>query len=223
MKKQSNQILVLLKYLSKAEGTQIHFNKGEKDITSMYGVYKYSNPKAKIFKEIQKLAIKLDLHYDSRNWQEDDLIKINNFINKDEKLVSNFILLAAEFYETYLIKARLDMFHKDSVVAMFSMFVNSRRLAWKSVQYAINTMFKNGFIDYETLKEDSKVGNKTMLGLEKCLYVCNHKKHLGLLFESYMLLGMSAEYSYLIKKNPKKYNRFSTGWDNRLKELQQRR
>ena len=213
----------LLKYLSSAEGTQIHFNKGEKDITSMYGVYKYSNPKAKIFEEIQKLAIKLDLPYDSRNWKEKDLNKINNFINQDKILVDKFISLSAEFYEEYLKKARLNMFHKDSVVAMFSMFVNSRRLAWKSVQYAINTMNQNGFIEYEKIAEDSKVGSKTLKGLEKCLYICKARENMGLLFESYMLLGMSAEYSYLIKKNPKKYNRFSTGWDNRLKKLQQRR
>ena len=55
------------------------------------------------------------------------------------------------------------------------------------------------------------------------IYACKTVRNVGLLFESYMLLGMSAEYSILIKERPDKYNRFSTGWDNRLKKLQQSR
>ena len=40
---------VIMDYLAIAEGTTVHFNKGEDTITSPYGIYKASFPNAKIF------------------------------------------------------------------------------------------------------------------------------------------------------------------------------
>lgn len=219
----TKQMHTLIKYLADAEGTQIHYNNREHDITSMYGIYRHANPDAKIFEEIDYLAFKLGIKEKSCKWLKKDLDLINNYINKDKALVDKFILLAVEFYENYYKRARLDVFHPDCVVAMASMYANSQKLSWRAVQYAINTMNSNGFIEYKTISEDGKAGNNTLRGLEKCLYACNTVKNTGLLFESYMLLGMCAEYSKLVKANPNKYLRFSIGWDNRMKKLQRRK
>jgi len=219
----TKQMYTLMEYLAQAEGTIIHYNSMEHDITSMYGIYRHAHPSAAIFKEIDYLTFKLGIKEESCNWQEKDLDFINNYINKDEKLNDKFLGLAIDFYKDYLRLARLEMFHKDCVIAMFSMYTNSPKLAWKSVQYAINTMNRNGFVDYKRTTEDGIFGSNTQKGLDKCLYACNTRENVGLLFESYMLLGMCAEYSLLIKSNPEKYMIYSIGWDNRMKELQGRR
>lgn len=221
--KLSSQMQTLLRYLANAEGTKIHKLDGEKDITSMYGIYRYQNPQAEIFKKIDSLALELGIKTASTEWGDMELEYINNHISRSKDLVDEFIYLAGSFYENYYQKIRLDLFHEDCVVAIASMYANSRRLSIKALQYAINTMNKNGFIEYKTLLEDGKLGSNTLKGLEACLYACKTVRNVGLLFESYMLLGMSAEYSILIKEKPDKYNRFSTGWDNRLKKLQQSR
>lgn len=219
----TQQFQTLMKYLAKAEGTDIHYNDKEHDITAMYGIYRHAHSKAKIFEEIDYLAYKLGIRQKSYNWQKKELDTINNFINKDEELVKKFLNLAIEFYKSYLRLARLEMFHKDCIVAMASMYTNSPKLAWRSVQYAINTMQNMNFINYKNIAEDGIAGQNTINGLEKCLYACNTKENLGLLFESYMLLGMCTEYSKLIKSNPNKYMKYSFGWDNRMKELQRKR
>ncbi len=213
----------ILEYLAITEGTVIHFNKKESDITSMFGIYKVSHPGAHIFSKINSLARLLGIKKTSNNWNKEDLNKINTFIKESHSLDLEFYNLAASFYEDYLKGARLNMFHKDCKVAMYSMYVNSPRLAWKSVQFAINCMNSNELINHYKLKEDGRPGRKTKSGLKKALRVCNENPFLGLLFESDMLMGMACNYSILIKKNPNKYIVNSTGWDNRLKDLMRKR
>lgn len=219
----SDQMKALLTYLAKAEGVLIHRLDGEKDITSMYGIYRYQNPKANIFKKIDSIALELGIKIPSSSWTKKELDLINDHIQNSKNLVNELFLLVVEFYEDYYSSIKLNLFHEDCVVAIASMFANSRRLSIKAVQYAVNTMNLNGFVELnKNLLEDGKLGDKTLKALESCLYACKTGKNVGLLFESYMLLGMSAEYSILIKGDSR-YLRFSTGWDNRLKKLQQSR
>ena len=46
----------LMDYLAEAESDKIHYNVGEKDITTMYGIYRVQHPKAAIFKRIDEVA-----------------------------------------------------------------------------------------------------------------------------------------------------------------------
>lgn len=219
----SDQMKALLTYLAKAEGVLIHRLDGEKDITSMYGIYKFQNPQANIFKKIDSIALELGIKIPSSSWSKKELDLINDHIQNNKDLINTLFLLVVEFYEDYYSYIRLDLFHEDCVVAVASMFANSRRLSIKAIQYGINTMNQNGFIELnKNLLEDGKLGEKTLKALEVCLYACKTAANVGLLFESYMLLGMSAEYSILIKGDSR-YLPFSTGWDNRLKKLQQTR
>lgn len=219
----SDQMKALLTYLSKAEGVLIHKLDGEKDITSMYGIYRFQNPQANIFKKIDSIALELGIRIPSSSWSKKELDLINDHIQSSKDLINTLFLLVVEFYEDYYSSIRLDLFHEDCVVAVASMFANSRRLSIKAIQYGINTMNQNGFIELnKNLLEDGKLGEKTLKALEVCLYACKTAANVGLLFESYMLLGMSAEYSILIKGDSR-YLPFSTGWDNRLKKLQQTR
>lgn len=219
----SDQMKALLTYLAKAEGVLIHRLDGEKDITSMYGIYRFQNPQANIFKKIDSIALELGIRIPSSSWSKKELDLINDHIQNSKDLINTLFLLVVEFYEDYYSSIRLDLFHEDCVVAVASMFANSRRLSIKAIQYGINTMNYNGFIELnKNLLEDGKLGEKTLKALEVCLYACKTAANVGLLFESYMLLGMSAEYSILIKEESR-YLPFSTGWDNRLKKLQQTR
>lgn len=216
----SNQMEVIIDYLAEAEGIEVHLNKGELDITSMYGIYRFANPHAKIFKELDYLAYKLGIRSKSKDWKHEDLHLLNNYIALSPKYTQLFRDLAIEFYKSYYRGAKLDLFHEDCVIAMASMYANSNKLSWKSVQYAINTMASNNLIEYHRIAEDGKVGSQTMEGLKMCKIACDSLDFVGLLFESFMLLGMTAEYSKLVKANPDKYLRFSIGWDNRMKKLQ---
>lgn len=219
----SDQMKALLTYLAKAEGVLIHKLDGEKDITSMYGIYRFQNPQANIFKKIDSIALELGIKIPSSSWSKKELDLINDHIQNNKDLINTLFLLVVEFYEDYYSYIRLDLFHEDCVVAVASMFANSRRLSIKAIQYGINTMNQNGFIELnKNLLEDGKLGEKTLKALEVCLYACKTAVNVSLLFESYMLLGMSAEYSILIKEDSR-YLHFSTGWDNRLKKLQQTR
>jgi len=219
----TNQMNKLMEYLAKAEGTNIHYNDKELDITAMYGIYRHSNPSAKIFEEIDYLAFTLGIKEKSYNWLDSHIETINKYINKRDELISKFIELAAEFYEQFYNRARLSMFHSDCVLAVASMYTTSPKLCWKSIQYGINTMNSNGIIYYKKIAVDGVAGEETIKGLNKCLYECNTRKNISLLFESYMLLGMTTEYSKLVKLNPKKYMEYSIGWDNRMKKLQENR
>jgi len=218
----TTQMRALLQYLAKAETTTIHRHEKETDITAMYGIYKAQNPSAKIFKRLDEIAAKIKLPLKSKDWTEQDINAINSYI-EDNQLENEFTELAALFYEQYFKGAKLNEFHKDCTVAMFSMYTHSQKGAWNAVQIAINMMVSNGFINYKTIGEDGDYGTETKTGLEKCLIVCRCKVNLGLLFESYMLFGMATYYSRLIKINPEKYIENSNGWDNRLRQLMETR
>lgn len=221
--KTNENLSKLMDRLAEDESTEIHRNSKESDITTMYGIYRSIHPRAKIFKEIDKLADSLDLPSSSKDWNKEDINTINTFINSSSSLTQKFYLLAENFYRAFFRYARLHLFPKDCVIAMASMYANSPRLAWESVQFAVNCMSKNKLTTVNKISVDGGFGNQTKRAMIKTLETIQSSKHLGLLFESYMLMGMAARYSILIKRDPDKYMPSSTGWDNRLIDLMESR
>lgn len=212
-------IQLVMEQLEKDEGITIHKNTGELDITSMYGIYKHRHPKANIFKEIDNIARTFNLSKHSNNWSKADLEIINTYINTNRDRKQKFYNLALEFYNQYYKRARLELFPKDCVIAMGSMYANSKVMAWKSVQFAINTMISNKLVDHDKLICDGFYGSNTKQALLKCTEEIKKDESLALLFESYMIMGMAVNYARLVKRNSNRYLRFLIGWNNRLIRL----
>ena len=209
----------LLEYLGKAEGIEIHRNPTETDITTMFGIYRAVHPTAEVFILIDTIAKKIGISIDSTKWGTDELNQINSFINSNSEVKENVTDFIIAFYDDYLKNAHLELFHENCIVSMFSMFVNSPLLAWKSVQFAINTFISQGMIDNFPLVEDGSFGEKTKIASEKINEVIKKDYSSSLIFESNMLFAMSINYASLAKSNPDKYLPSLVGWGNRLKIL----
>ena len=215
----NTRLLKILDYLASAEGLEIHRNAKERDITSMYGIYRFEHPTATIFKKIDRIALVLGISAPSQYWEDEDLQTINNYIGSHSILKSDLRKLASIFYQEFYQGAHLNLFPMDCVIAVTSMFTNSPLRAWKSIQFAINCFSTNNLVKNNILVVDGIYGSNTEVALKNIYIFCHNNKYTGLLFEADMLLNMSSEYSLLIKQNPDKYIRYSTGWDNRLKKL----
>ena len=199
----------LMKYLGKAEGTTLHYNTSESDITTAYGIYRVAHPDAEIFKYIDRVADNIGITTKSKDWTTAEIDSIG--IVLDDK---NVLKLAEEFYTKFTLKAKLNEFPKEAQVAMFSMYTNSPKLAWKATQSAINKFESNELIDYKQQLVDGYPGETTYDGLELCTAANN-----GSLFEAYMLLEMNRQYGKLAVSNPDKYLQYLNGWNNRMEAL----
>ena len=204
----------LLEYLAKAEGTELHYNEGEVDITAPYGIYRKPYPNANIFKYIDGVARSLGIEVPSREWTEEEVLLIDNAL--DMQKINE---LAMEFYIGYAKGARLDMLPAESQVAMFSLYTNSPKLAWKAVQSALNKFVKNGWLEFRLQAVDGAYGKSTEEGLQELLKIAESNSGYGYIFEAYMLLEMSQEYAKLAVSNPDKYLKYLNGWNNRVEAL----
>ena len=206
-------MIKLLNYLSEAEGTEIHYLKGEKDITAPYGIYKYSHPKAEIFNYIRKIALTIGIVRESSSWSKVEISKVNKAIDKD--IIKK---LAEHFYKEYLKDAHLDLFPDLCKIAMFSMFTNSRKKAWKAVQQSLIDIKKTGSMPFEEPLStiDGAYGRKTRIALSVVKY---YNGFAPLYFEALLLSNMKTQYIKLAVKNPDKYLGFLKGWDNRMNAL----
>lgn len=203
----------ILEYLYKAEGTEIHYNSTEEDITSPGGIYRLEHPNAEIFEYIDYVAGELDIQKPSSEFSDDEIAMINSKL--DRPTVDRLVL---QFYNEFNKGAHLDMFTENIQLAMFSLYTNSPLNAWKSVQSAINKFVSNGIISYKLQNVDGYPGSVTFDGLEAVKDVADGTV-LELLFESYMLLEMSKIYAKLAVSNPSKYIKYLNGWNNRLEVL----
>lgn len=210
--------MTLLGYIYKAEGKTVHYNSTETDITAPGGIYRKAQPNAKIFEYIDIIAKELSLPKNSQNWDKKHIEVINNEI-LSEKHSSNIDAAVKEFYIDFNKGAHLTKFTKRVQVAMFSLYANSPKNAWKSVQSAINKFHQNGLINYKVQVVDGAPGKTTFDGLEKVKEICIKRTSTELLFESYMLLEMSQQYAILAVKNPGKYLIYLNGWNNRMENL----
>lgn len=208
----------LMNYLAKAEGTEIHRNSTESDITTGYGIYRAEHPKALIFEEIDIIASHLYLDSNSKNWSKSDLALLNKHIHQNN-LQDKLKDLATDFYKDYMSDIKIDSFPPACQVAVFSMYTNGPLLAVKSIQDSINTMNSNGFIDYIEQSVDGVIGSKTLNGIIEVSKISEKDDTFSYLFEQIMLLNMSRQYSRLAVAKPDKYLKYLNGWENRLQYL----
>jgi len=205
---------ILLDYLAKAEGTIVHRNATETDITAPYGIYKTQHPEAQIFKAIDEDANKIGLNSDSTTWVQDDLDKLNESLDS-----SKMEQLAGIFYDTFLKDAHMILYPLECVITRFSLYVNSPKLANEVTQEAINLFIQNKFIKHNILVVDGAIGLNTNNALREVYNLSLRDNAWGYLFESYMLLMMSKNYAKLAASNQQKYLRYLNGWNNRLYTL----
>jgi len=195
-------INIILDHLAKAEGTEVHYNKGEKDITAPYGIYKYRNKTATIFKHIDTAATLCGIFKQSRNFVQSDIDAINTIL--DDKDMRE---LAKEFYIDYFKGAHLDSYPEECVVAYADMFTNSPKMAMKSVQEALIKLDHNPIDNFNALSTvDGKYGTKT----REALLILKYGKQ-GLLLKSFMISAMKSNYVKLATGNPTKYLKYLKG------------
>ena len=193
----------VLDYLNVAEGSTLHYNSGELDITAPYGIYRHAHPDAKIFKYIDEVALTIGITSASSHWTNAVVTSVDNRL--DSAMIRE---LACEFYEDYLSGAHLELFPEECKVAMMSMYTNSPKLAWKAVQrtlIALNKSGKLGVRPEQLSKVDGSFGSKTSVALKLV------KEQVDPMYlETMMLFKMLCEYVEL--GNAKYLN----GWKNRM-------
>lgn len=211
-----NNLNPLLDYLAVAEGLTVHYNKGETDITSPYGVYRADHPTADIFQLIDAAATKVGVPLNSKGWTSVQLNLVNNELAKYKSEVREF---AKVFYQEFLKGAMVDFFPSECVIAMFSMYTNSPANAVKAVQDSLLELKAVGLVQFsgELSVVDGKVGKKTMQALTDIVKQDN--QFLNYWLESLMLSNMKSIYIKLALANPENM-KFLKGWDNRMDILQ---
>ncbi len=128
-------------------------------------------------------------------------------------------ILASSFYDDYLQDADLGAYPQKAIIARFSLYTNSPKLANKAAQEAINNFTSNKLIDSDILTVDGDAGANTKKALRLVFDACERDDNLGLLFESYMLLSMSKNYAKLAVLDSNRYLTYLNGWNNRLDAL----
>jgi hypothetical protein len=210
----------ILDYLGKAEGLTIHKNKGEKDITSPYGVYKYAHRDAKIFDYIDQLLLEHSIHRETHELLHSDYDILNATIERAPEVAAEMRRLASEFYDEYFSKIYLDLIPQEAQLTFLSVYTTSQYGGQKSVQAAINDLISNKEINNPKLSEDGVFGAKTKQALEK-VYAKAQKEnqYFGLWFEEKILRHTVMYYDKLAIEDPGEYKRFYKGWRNRLEAL----
>ena len=214
-----NNLDDLLDYLAVAEGKEVHYNEGEVNITTAYGIYRASHPKADIFTLIDAVATKVGVSLDSSKWGKAQMGLVNKELAKYQTEVREF---ARVFYSEFLKGAMIDFFPSECVMAMFSMYTNSPSNAVKSVQDSLLELKAVGLVSFsgELSVVDGQVGKKTMQALADIVKQDN--QFLNYWLESLMLSNMKSIYIKLALANPDNL-KFLKGWDNRMDILQSMR
>lgn len=202
----------LIEYLEKAEGKVFHYNRGESDLTSPLGVYKHAWPKAEIWNYVDSITTDLNLPEDTSDYDAEDVEVLNSKMN-----YGKVIELVSDFYDDYLKSAHLELFPSACQVTVFSLYVNSPRNMWRSVQQALNQFHLNHFIEFKVQTVDGLYGGSTKAGLE---LIKGEDIMQGYLFEAYILSNMKTQYAKLVAKNPDKFLKYLNGWNNRMNVLQ---
>nr|DAX81678.1 MAG TPA: hypothetical protein [Bacteriophage sp.] len=208
----------LMNYLEKAEGTTVHRNSTESDITSPYGIYKSAHPTAQIFTFIDQIAKEAGIFKSSQQWTQNDLNLINQNIQRTNKL-PQIRSLAESFYDKYTQGLPLDKIPELCQVTVFSLYTNSSLNASKAIQMACNSFIKNYSLQIASLVEDGALGRSSISALENINRCIGINTDRALYFETLILLHMSKLYATLAVANPDKYLIYLKGWNNRLETL----
>jgi len=189
----------IMGYLGAYEGLIVHWNKGETDITTPYGVYGKSFPNSKPILYVQKLAVKHTGHkITKRNLRR--IALLNSRITRSEKLkIKN---LCWEFYlENFMDKRVIPLLDAKSNLSYFSCSVNGGRgRGAKVLQQAVS------------VKPDGEIGNVTLRAIRTA-------KRRNVDINKGILDAMLRFYKYLIRINPIKFRRFRKGWFARIAGL----
>lgn len=207
-------INIILEELKKVEGDILHYNNGEDDITAPYGILRSEHPEASIFKYIDIVAEENGFTDESKLWNKEVIKVINDMLDKD--VIKDLVI---EFYKEFLLKVNLHKFTEHNLIAAVSLYTNSPRRMWKSVQSTINKFNSNTWIDYEKQLVDGYYGKNTSDGLDLIGNIVEENDIYGYLFEALMVSHMQLEYAKLVVSNPDKYLEFLNGWNNRVTSL----
>lgn len=205
----------LYEHLQVAEGTKIHRNTRESDITTMCGIYRTEHPNAVIFTVIDNFAKMAQVYSPSSHWTDEEIERVDATLKANVTEEELFVIIS-DFYDEYTKNARIDVMPSQASVAMFSMYTNSPKYSSMSAQDAYNMFVKNGFIIGPILKVDGALGDYSVKAFRAVTQAATANTALGYLFEAYLLLSMSKYYAKLIKNNPDKYLINANGWSNRL-------
>lgn len=200
---------IILDLLYKQEGGVIHRNPSEKDITTSYGIYRYSWADAEVFKYIDKVANNLKLPYDSSSWDKEQISRINEEIDQNLERYYSYV-----FYQGYFSKLNLEIYPEELLNVACSIYTNSPLIYSKALQNSLNRFVSKGLLEYGFLTVDGKIGQKTNL-LVKDLN--NLPKSVINEFKNLLIDNCKEQYIKLAQ-NPK-YKKFLNGWLNRCESL----
>ena len=190
---------LLMDYLAKAEGVTVHRNSTETDITSPYGVYRVSHPKADIFTLVDAAARAVGVTTSSDKWTKSQIDLVNKELDKYKTEVREF---AKSFYISFLKPARAELFPAECMLAIFSMYVNSPANAIRAVQNSLIEMRDTGSFHFTGVlsTEDGVMGGKTENALKDIAK--ENISYLNYYLEALMLSNMKSIYVNLALVNP---------------------
>lgn len=157
--------VLFMNMIKKQEGGKLHRNKSEKDITTGYGIYKYSFPEAEIFKYIDSLAKSLNINKKSSEWSKSEIETINKNIDTNKELQYTI-----DFYNNEYFK-KIDIYKLpiQLTLSVGSILINSPKIASKALQISYNTMIKliDSLSNEKQIDEDGIIGSGTRNAIYK--------------------------------------------------------
>lgn len=181
-----------INYLAEAEGKEVHYNKGEKNITMPYGIYAHYHMDSDMFELISGFAYQARIYKDSKKWTTADIASINIYVEMHHDEV---IDAAKDFYRTQIALSGQNYIPKEAQLAFFSMYTHSPLKAWKAVQQSILDLISQdniGLLKSEASMVDGAFGAKTRKALE---YIEAKKDNaLNYLLEAIMIINMIDQY-----------------------------
>ena len=219
----------VLDYLQTEEGSTIHRNKTESDITTPYGIYRDKHPDAEIFDYIDSIGRELKFPKKTRDWTKGNINSFNELMSHNKSIKTEMRNLARLFYLNYLKGVHLELFPEECQVAMYSMYTNSQEGAWISVQNAIIDIYKTFNLEVTELPTqklsppDGDYGTKTR---DAMIYLNDRFKTEFIYpyyLESLIISNMKTYYAKLAVKSPTKFLKYLDGWNNRVNRLQEMR
>jgi len=198
-------LTLLMQYLEDEEGYEVHFLKGERDITAFFGIYRYAHPLFSGWSWLDSVANNAHLiDYDLRDNKSTRIYLTEIIRSYHDK---EYRKIARDFYEIeFFNPLRLYLFGRKSSLSAFSIAVNGGFGRFSIfIQEILNEAGAN-------LRLDGYAGEKTFLALEQF--------DLGDEFLNKELISrMEKHYANLIRLDPKLYLRNKNGWANRLERL----
>lgn len=193
----------LIAYLDTAEGSSIHKNKTESDVTAFYGVYRKYHSSFEGWHWLDDIAEIFNLDY-RNNYK--DRKELNHLIQTRDNLRRMYNEYSELFHKRNMKKMHLGQFPSTkTALTYFSLTTNAgKKRATKVLQESLNNLNIRTTIDGD-------FGPNTLKNL---LMVVDARA-----LNEAMLKNMQRFYDRLIARNPDKYAIYKNGWTNRLNSL----